>query len=125
MAKTRDIKRRIRSVKSTQQITRTMEMVATSKLKRAQDRLMASRPYGSEVKSFIQGRHGDTFRLLVALAAFDDRRKLLGKHSTHRGGALRRDYTELGQQLPIQRQGDILFHDKELLLRSLPTQIYV
>jgi F-type H+-transporting ATPase subunit gamma len=54
MAKTRDIKRRIRSVKSTQQITRTMEMVATSKLKRAQNRLVSSRPYGSEVKTFIQ-----------------------------------------------------------------------
>jgi F-type H+-transporting ATPase subunit gamma len=54
MAKTRDIKRRIRSVKSTQQITRTMEMVATSKLKRAQDRLQASRPYGGEVKKFIR-----------------------------------------------------------------------
>lgn len=54
MAKTRDIKRRIRSVKSTQQITRTMEMVATSKLKRSQDRLQASRPYGGEVKQFIR-----------------------------------------------------------------------
>ncbi|MFQ6103986.1 MAG: ATP synthase F1 subunit gamma [Candidatus Glassbacteria bacterium] len=54
MAKTRDIKRRIKSVQSTQQITRTMEMVATSKLKRAQNRLTSSRPYGGEVKSFIQ-----------------------------------------------------------------------
>lgn len=54
MAKTREIRRRIRSVQSTQQITRTMEMVAASKLKRAQNRLMASRPYGGEAKSFIQ-----------------------------------------------------------------------
>ena len=54
MAKTREIKRRIRSVQSTQQITRTMEMVAASKLKRAQDRLAASRPYGGEVKTFIR-----------------------------------------------------------------------
>jgi len=54
MAKTRDIKRRIKSVQSTQQITRTMEMVATSKLKRAQNRLTASRPYGGEVKTFIR-----------------------------------------------------------------------
>jgi len=54
MAKTRDIKRRIKSVESTQQITRTMEMVATSKLKRSQDRLTASRPYGGEIKTFIQ-----------------------------------------------------------------------
>jgi F-type H+-transporting ATPase subunit gamma len=54
MAKTREIRRRIKSVQSTQQITRTMEMVAASKLKRAQNRLTASRPYGGEVKSFIQ-----------------------------------------------------------------------
>ena len=37
MAKARDLKRRIRSVENTRQITKTMEMVAASKLKRAQD----------------------------------------------------------------------------------------
>jgi F-type H+-transporting ATPase subunit gamma len=45
MAKSREIKRRIRSVENTRQITRTMEMVATSRLKRAQDRVVAARPY--------------------------------------------------------------------------------
>ena len=45
MAKTRALKRRIRSVESTRKITRTMELVATSKLKRAQDRVTAARPY--------------------------------------------------------------------------------
>ena len=45
MAKARDIKRRIKSIKSTQQITKTMEMVSASKLKKAQKRLVEARPY--------------------------------------------------------------------------------
>jgi F-type H+-transporting ATPase subunit gamma len=45
MAKGRELKGRIKSVENTRKITRTMEMVATSKLKRAQDRVVAARPY--------------------------------------------------------------------------------
>ncbi len=45
MAKTRELRRRIKSVQNTRQITKTMEMVATSRLKRAQDRVVAARPY--------------------------------------------------------------------------------
>lgn len=45
MAKTRELRRRIRSVENTRQITKTMEMVSTSKLKRAKDRVVATRPY--------------------------------------------------------------------------------
>ncbi|HYJ79192.1 MAG TPA: F0F1 ATP synthase subunit gamma [Longimicrobiaceae bacterium] len=45
MAKARELKGRIRSVQNTRKITRTMEMVATSKLKRAQERVAAARPY--------------------------------------------------------------------------------
>jgi len=45
MAKARDLRRRMRSVEQTRQITKTMEMVSTSKLKRAQDRVVAARPY--------------------------------------------------------------------------------
>ena len=41
----RDIKRRIKSVKNTEQITRAMQLVAASKMKRAQDKALASRPY--------------------------------------------------------------------------------
>jgi len=45
MPNLRDIKRRIGSVHSTSQITRTMEMVATAKIKKAQERIEAARPY--------------------------------------------------------------------------------
>jgi len=45
MASTRDIRRRIKSVKNTRQITRAMELVAASKMKRAQQATLAGRPY--------------------------------------------------------------------------------
>lgn len=45
MPNLRDIKKRITSVQSTRQITRTMEMVSTAKIKRAQERIEAARPY--------------------------------------------------------------------------------
>jgi F-type H+-transporting ATPase subunit gamma len=45
MSTLRDIKRRIQSVKNTQQITKAMKMVAASRLRRAQDSILASRPY--------------------------------------------------------------------------------
>ena len=47
MAKGRELKGRIKSVENTRKITRTMEMVATSKMKRAQDRVAAARPYAT------------------------------------------------------------------------------
>ncbi|MGH9760500.1 MAG: F0F1 ATP synthase subunit gamma, partial [Blastocatellia bacterium] len=45
MANLQDIRRRIRSVKSMQQLTRAMKMVSAAKLRRAQDRVIAARPY--------------------------------------------------------------------------------
>lgn len=54
MAKARDVRRRIRSVDNTRQITRTMEMVAASKLKRATDRVRAARPYGDALEGIVR-----------------------------------------------------------------------
>ena len=53
MAKGRELKGRIKSVEGTRKITRTMEMVATSKLKRAQDRVVAARPYSQALGDVI------------------------------------------------------------------------
>jgi F-type H+-transporting ATPase subunit gamma len=44
-----DIRRRVRAVKSTQQITKAMKMVAASKLRRAQERIQQARPYASQM----------------------------------------------------------------------------
>ena len=49
-----DIKRRIRSVKSTQQITRAMKFVAAAKLRRAQERMLAMRPYADAIDGLIR-----------------------------------------------------------------------
>ncbi|HEY8062826.1 MAG TPA: ATP synthase F1 subunit gamma [Gemmatimonadales bacterium] len=53
MATNRALKGRIRSVNNTRKITRTMELVATSKLKRAQDRVIAARPYAQALTDVI------------------------------------------------------------------------
>ena len=53
MAKGRELKGRIKSVENTRKITRTMEMVATSKMKRAQDRVVAARPYANALAQVI------------------------------------------------------------------------
>jgi F-type H+-transporting ATPase subunit gamma len=53
MAKGRELKGRIKSVENTRKITRTMEMVATSKMKRATDRMVAARPYADALRAVI------------------------------------------------------------------------
>jgi F-type H+-transporting ATPase subunit gamma len=53
MATLLDIRRRIRSVKSTQQITRAMKMVAAARLRRAQDSIFNARPYANEILTLL------------------------------------------------------------------------
>ena len=53
MASLIDIRRRLRSVKSTQQITKAMKMVAAAKLRRAQDRVIGARPYAALIGSIL------------------------------------------------------------------------
>ena len=45
MAKTHDLKRRIRSIRNTMQVTKAMKMVSAARLRRAQDRIIAARPF--------------------------------------------------------------------------------
>jgi F-type H+-transporting ATPase subunit gamma len=54
MANVLDLRRRIRSVKNTRQITKAMKMVAAAKLRRAQERAMAARPYARMVTSVLE-----------------------------------------------------------------------
>jgi F-type H+-transporting ATPase subunit gamma len=55
VANYREVTRRIKSVENTRQITRTMELVATSKLKRATDRVHAARPYAEALHEIVAG----------------------------------------------------------------------
>src|SRR5512143_3601884 len=50
-----DIRRRIRAVKSTQQITKAMKMVASSKLRRAQERILSARPFAQQMLHVLNG----------------------------------------------------------------------
>jgi len=53
MATLRDIQRRIRSVQSTQKITRAMKLVAAAKLRRAQERILSARPYATKMADLL------------------------------------------------------------------------
>ncbi|WP_373325481.1 ATP synthase F1 subunit gamma [Sporomusa paucivorans] len=53
MANARDIRRRIKSVKNIQQITKAMKMVAAARLRRAQERAIASRPYTDKIREVL------------------------------------------------------------------------
>jgi len=68
MATLRDIKRRIASVRSTQQITKAMKMVAAAKLRKAQNRLLSTRPYAYEMEEVLRHvsarLHGEKHPLL-------------------------------------------------------------
>ncbi len=63
MPSARDIRRRIRSVKNIQQITKAMKMVAAARLRRAQERAAASRPYTEKIRGIlanVSASMGDT-----------------------------------------------------------------
>ena len=76
MATLRDIRRRIRSVESTQKITRAMKLVAAAKLRRAQERLLAARPYAT--------RMADLLASLVGRAAGEAHPLLVRRPAVHR-----------------------------------------
>ena len=53
MPNTLDLRRRIRSVKNTQQVTRAMKMVSAARLRRAQDRVVAARPFSAAARQML------------------------------------------------------------------------
>jgi F-type H+-transporting ATPase subunit gamma len=85
MANVLDLRRRIRSVKSTRQITKAMKMIAAAKLRRAQERAISGRPYATMLASVIGSvmRHIDLYDPLTGdvrhplLLAREEKRALL------------------------------------------------
>ena len=85
MANVLDLRRRIRSVKSTRQITKAMKMIAAAKLRRAQERAISGRPYANMLASVIGSlmRHIDMYDPLTGdvrhplLLAREEKRALL------------------------------------------------
>jgi len=76
MAGLRDILRRIRSVKNTQQITKAMKAVSASKLKKAQAAMMAARPYANKLNSVIGSLAARTSRENHPLLAYRGSRRV-------------------------------------------------
>ena len=89
MAKPRELRRRIKSIQSTRKITKTMELVATSKLKRAQERVVAARPYAAALASVIGDLYApelaERFPLLRQPAAGGTHRTALILITSNRG----------------------------------------
>ena len=116
MAKGRELKGRIKSVENTRKITRTMEMVATSKMKRAQDRVVAARPYANALAEVISSLYSsdlaERFPLLrqpatprrVALVVLTSNRGLAGGFNANLIKEARARIAELeraGQQVDV------------------------
>ena len=54
MAKTQDLRRRIRSIKNTMQLTKAMKTVSAAKLRRAQEAMLAARPYAHQMQTVLK-----------------------------------------------------------------------
>src|SRR3569623_3657479 len=86
MPSTRDIRRRIKSVKNTAQITKAMQMVAASKMRKAQQSALASRPYATlldEILAPLSASAGDISHPLME--ARDTKKRLVIVVSSDKG----------------------------------------
>jgi F-type H+-transporting ATPase subunit gamma len=72
-----DIRRRLRSVKSTQQITKAMKMVAAAKLRRAQDRVVGARPYATQLSYVLSSVMAETGAAQQPLLAEREEKKVI------------------------------------------------
>ncbi|HVN07846.1 MAG TPA: ATP synthase F1 subunit gamma [Patescibacteria group bacterium] len=77
MANLIDFRRRIRSVKNTQQITRAMKFVAAARLRRAQERVLAARPYARQILRVLQSAEGRLEHAVHPLLEVRPEKKLL------------------------------------------------
>ena len=140
MASTIDIRRRIRSVKNTQQITKAMKMVAAAKLRRAQDRMFAARPYAGGLRDvlasvatrvdvtrhpLLQQREEERNILLIVVTAD---KGLCGAFNTNvirnAQNAIQGQGWESVQLLPIGRKGNDFFKRRETPIRRQATQAF-
>src|SRR4030095_9296952 len=69
MANTQDIRRRIKSIRNTAQITKAMQMVAASKMRKAQPHALAGRPYAATMHTGLVSLHKRTDRRFHPLLA--------------------------------------------------------
>src|SRR6266403_3133363 len=124
-----DIRRRIKSVKNTQQITKAMKMVSAAKLKRAQDRVVTARPFANkmmEVLGQLANRTDEDFhhplldkrgdeRYLLVLITAD--KGLCGAFNTNLIKAaqafIKENNTKQAELLPVGRKGRDFFRRRQ------------
>jgi F-type H+-transporting ATPase subunit gamma len=140
MPSTIDLRRRIRSVKNTQQITKAMKMVAAAKLRRAQERMMAARPYSAALRQVLASistrvdmdqhpllaqREQENKVLLLVVTAD---RGLAGAFNTNITRAAQNAIAEKGwgevELLPIGRKALDFFKRRRWPIRRQATQVY-
>jgi F-type H+-transporting ATPase subunit gamma len=139
MANTIDIRRRIRSVKNTQQITKAMKMVAAARLRRAQERTLAARPYSAalmkvlaslatrvDVESHPLLQHRDENSVLLLVVTGD--RGLAGAFNANAIkaalNAIREHNWQSVQLIPIGRKANDFFKRRTIPIRRQATQIF-
>ena len=72
-----DIRRRIRSVKNTQQLTKAMKTVSAAKLRRAQERVVSARPYANQLKQVLSNLAGRIENITHPLLEVRPEKKIL------------------------------------------------
>jgi F-type H+-transporting ATPase subunit gamma len=115
MANLRDIRRRIKSVKNTAQITRAMQLVAAAKMKKAQDQALAGREYSQQLsgvlqdisESFSEATHAllekrSGNRELVLIISTD--KGLCGAVNTNLGKAIRKGTSDTAEYVTVGRK---------------------
>ena len=130
MASLLDMRRRIKSVKNTQQITKAMKMVAAAKLKRATDRVTAARPFAvkmSQILGNLSARVGDEFssplldergddKYLIVLVSAD--KGLCGGFNTNLMKAtqnfLKANAGKSAEMIPVGRKGRDFFKRRQM-----------
>ncbi|MDQ3373626.1 MAG: ATP synthase F1 subunit gamma [Acidobacteriota bacterium] len=132
MASLLDMRRRIKSVKNTQQITKAMKMVAAAKLKRATDRVTAARPFAqkmSQVLGNLSANVGDDFasplltergdeKYLIVLVSAD--KGLCGGFNTNlmktTQNFLKANAGKSAEMIPVGRKGRDFFKRRQMVL---------
>ncbi|MBI3962849.1 MAG: F0F1 ATP synthase subunit gamma, partial [Deinococcus sp.] len=137
MATTQELKGKIRAARNTQQITKALELVSSSKLRRAQGRLLAARPYGDLTQDMFKSVAEQASGADVPLLAVRERHKVLllpvasdkGLCGSFNANVLRltsallREFTRGGVQvfvLPIGRKAVEALKPGSLFARALP-----
>ena len=110
-----DLRRRIRAVKNTQQITKAMKMVAASKLRRAQERITSARPYAVQMQHVLAGLAGrvdeSIHPLLAARETGPDSRTLIIVVTSDKGlcGSFNTNLNKAASQLAVKSSAPVVF----------------